>query len=103
MFPANVAIVSCVSPRTRGAKLLIMLVQLAGFEPATSGSTIRRSNHLSYSCTRPACERAEIRSRPLVWQAFRPGGWSPTAAASFKEKARATGPGHTLLKTLCGT
>ena len=26
------------------------LVQLGGFEPPTSGSTIRRSNQLSYSC-----------------------------------------------------
>src|SRR5262245_35502482 len=27
------------------------MVQLDGFEPSTSGSTDRRSNHLSYSCT----------------------------------------------------
>src|SRR6266700_5580582 len=27
------------------------MVQLGGFEPPTSGSTDRRSNHLSYSCT----------------------------------------------------
>jgi hypothetical protein len=27
------------------------LVQLGGFEPPTSGSTIRRSNQLSYNCT----------------------------------------------------
>ena len=33
------------------------LVQLGGFEPPTSGSTDRRSNHLSYSCT-SARERA---------------------------------------------
>jgi hypothetical protein len=26
------------------------VVQLGGFEPPTSGSTIRRSNQLSYSC-----------------------------------------------------
>ena len=29
----------------------IGLVQLGGFEPPTSGSTIRRSNQLSYNCT----------------------------------------------------
>ena len=28
------------------------MVQLGGFEPPTSGSTIRRSNQLSYSCMR---------------------------------------------------
>ena len=40
-------------------KPLRWLVQLGGLEPPTSGSTIRRSNQLSYSCTRPAQERAE--------------------------------------------
>jgi hypothetical protein len=29
----------------------VLLVQLGGLEPPTSGSTIRRSNQLSYSCT----------------------------------------------------
>ena len=28
-----------------------IVVQLGGFEPPTSGSTDRRSNQLSYSCT----------------------------------------------------
>ena len=38
--------------RRRSAKLKNeKLVQLGGFEPPTSGSTDRRSNHLSYSCT----------------------------------------------------
>jgi hypothetical protein len=50
MFPANVAIVSCVSMRRLVSKPLILLVQLGGLEPPTSGSTIRRSNQLSYSC-----------------------------------------------------
>ena len=30
--------------------LFIVLVQLGGFEPPTSGSTNQRSNQLSYSC-----------------------------------------------------
>jgi hypothetical protein len=30
---------------------LILLVQSGGLEPPTSGSTIRRSNQLSYDCT----------------------------------------------------
>ena len=32
----------------------VKLVQLGGLEPPTSGSTIRRSNQLSYNCTRGA-------------------------------------------------
>ena len=32
-------------------KYLIPLVQSGGIEPPTSGSTIRRSNQLSYDCT----------------------------------------------------
>jgi hypothetical protein len=43
------------------------MVQLGGLEPPTSGSTDRRSNQLSYSCTK-ARKRREIRSRLAVWQ-----------------------------------
>jgi hypothetical protein len=38
------------------------MVPLAGIEPATSGSTIRRSNHLSYNGTLP--ERIETETHP---------------------------------------
>ena len=50
------------------------MVQLGGFEPPTSGSTDRRSNHLSYSCTglgrrlHAPGERLETRSKPRSWQ-----------------------------------
>ncbi len=48
------------------------LVQLGGFEPPTSGSTIRRSNQLSYSCT---LESRETRGAPAQKQDF--GGVAP--------------------------
>jgi hypothetical protein len=35
------------------------MVQLGGLEPPTSGSTDRRSNQLSYSCTEPASKALE--------------------------------------------
>ena len=49
------------------------VVQLGGLEPPASGSTDRRSNQLSYSCTE--CEnglalRPEPRSQPGLWQAW---------------------------------
>src|SRR4029078_9083102 len=56
LFPQNVANVSFVWGRQADdpSQHLGWVVQLGGFEPPTSGSTDRRSNHLSYSCTRPA-------------------------------------------------
>ena len=47
------------------------MVQLGGFEPPTSGSTIRRSNQLSYNCTSGA---AEIMGRRGQMQAAPPCG-----------------------------
>src|SRR5438270_10692331 len=41
----------CLYRRAVATKSLIMMVQLGGLEPPTSGSTDRRSNQLSYSCT----------------------------------------------------
>ena|SRR5204862_8153046 len=38
------------------------MVQLPGLEPGTFGSTIRRSNQLSYSCTGHKTERKLVRS-----------------------------------------
>src|SRR3954447_3511211 len=46
--------VYCAAKRLIGQEQVRWMVQLGGFEPPTSGSTDRRSNHLSYSCTRPA-------------------------------------------------
>lgn len=37
------------------------MVQLGGLEPPTSGSTIRRSNQLSYSCTCPTTSQLQAR------------------------------------------
>ena len=44
------------------------LVQLGGFEPPTSGSTIRRSNQLSYNCT--PVERRNLVAAPRKIKAF---------------------------------
>lgn len=41
---------------------IAQMVQLPGLEPGTFGSTIRRSNQLSYSCTGPKTERKLVRS-----------------------------------------
>ena len=48
------------------------MVQLGGFEPPTSGSTIRRSNQLSYNCTRGRSATLEAfeRVRNLVRTSF---------------------------------
>ena len=44
------------------------LVQLGGLEPPTSGSTIRRSNQLSYNCTRLAASNGKARTRTgVLW------------------------------------
>jgi len=45
------------------------VVQLGGFEPPTSGSTIRRSNQLSYNCL---CEKKpETRGASQQKQGFK--------------------------------
>src|SRR3954464_2027814 len=77
VFPADVVNVSCVlRPQVLDlSRPVTGMVQLGGFEPPTSGSTDRRSNHLSYSCTAlgrryllPPSERLETRSKPRSWQ-----------------------------------
>ena len=54
------------------------VVQLGGLEPPTSGSTIRRSNQLSYNCTTTA-HTALRPKRPSPCPALSPGwAWLPT-------------------------
>jgi hypothetical protein len=49
-------------------KCLKRMVQLGGLEPPTSGSTIRRSNQLSYNCTRLAASNGKARTRTgVLW------------------------------------
>src|SRR4051812_35317842 len=94
MFPADVANVSCVLRRQTIdlSGVIEWMVQLGGFEPPTSGSTDRRSNHLSYSCTRPAWRGGrKLGATPFLGKGFPlwPAGTMPP-----KTKARATGPGY---------
>ncbi len=53
------------------------LVQLGGFEPPTSGSTIRRSNQLSYSCTGSCRTRRAGNYVPVPANASRSTGLDP--------------------------
>src|SRR5258708_4040891 len=85
-----------------GLAFLHGVVQLGGLEPPTSGSTIRRSNQLSYSCTRlaSAMRRAgrTLGTTLLFGKSCLPTGCLPDLGsrclrASFKRKTRATGPG----------
>ena len=68
------------------------MVQLGGFEPPTSGSTDRRSNHLSYSCT-------ATRARARAWRRAEPMGtvcrWQarPAASPAIKKQSPGGGPG----------
>src|SRR6185312_10131963 len=71
------------------------MVQLGGLEPPTSGSTIRRSNQLSYNCTRA---RSGRRGRKL---GFSPLKIKPTSAlaeiSGFAAKNAAAAPSSTHL------
>src|ERR1043166_4627323 len=99
MFPANVAIVSSVLRPGGPHNVLILLVQLGGFEPPTSGSTDRRSNHLSYSCTRPLPGGRKLGAGPLFGKGFCPARGSHSRAAAFKTKSPGDWPGLLTLLT----
>ncbi len=53
---------------------------MTGFEPATSGSTIRRSNQLSYThhagvsgdLTRENVDLSKVRRKPATWRSSQP-------------------------------
>src|SRR5688500_10121683 len=79
---------------SRKCKALFEMVQVGGLEPPTSGSTDRRSNQLSYTCTAAATALRTLRLRASIWQ--KP---PPARKGSFcHEKARATGPGSERLR-----
>ena len=100
MFPANVANVSFVLRGRRDPnrlnKWLISLVQLGGLEPPTSGSTIRRSNQLSYSCTK-ACVFGQARGpyvqHPFLARVAAHHSWSCGARVAFKKESPGNWPG----------
>src|SRR3954452_25072741 len=84
--------VYCAAKRLIGQEQVRWMVQLGGFEPPTSGSTDRRSNHLSYSCTRPAWRGGrKLGATPFLGKGF-PLLASGQGAA--QTKGRATGPGY---------
>src|SRR5947209_11259450 len=47
------------------------MVQLGGLEPPTSGSTDRRSNQLSYSCTGSRASGRKLEHEPEKWKPCR--------------------------------
>lgn len=59
-----------------------ILVRLLGIEPRTSGSTIRRSNHLSYN--RPS----EAMSLRRIGFQFKPPALAPGEACSKKKAGK---------------
>src|SRR3954463_10849176 len=71
------------------------MVQLGGFEPPTSGSTDRRSNHLSYSCTGLGryCFRPASGWKLGASPALGKGGAKAPNCAVPRKKAQANGPG----------
>src|SRR3954470_10892676 len=94
VFPPDVANVSCVLRRQAidSSGVIEWMVQLGGFEPPTSGSTDRRSNHLSYSCTRPAWRGGrKLGATPFLGKGF---PLSASGQRAAQTKARATGPGY---------
>src|SRR5271163_4419306 len=77
------------------------MVQLGGFEPPTSGSTIRRSNQLSYNCIRVPFNPFGVRAREIMGpsrqkQAHEGQLSSPCGALSGvrKRPADKTGPNN---------
>src|SRR3954471_17342596 len=96
VFPADVVNVSCVlRPQVLDlSRPVTAMVQLGGFEPPTSGSTDRRSNHLSYSCTRPAWRGGrKLGAKPPLGKGF-PALSCDRRRGVQQTKARATGPGY---------
>src|SRR5947209_12190980 len=69
------------------------MVQLGGLEPPTSGSTDRRSNQLSYSCTGSRASGRKLEHDPEKWKPCRsrksPGDW-PGLTQRYWQNAQAT-------------
>ena len=68
----------------------LKMVQLGGLEPPTSGSTIRRSNQLSYNCTVPRGERENM-ARTLQKQGIPPPASTNAPWTGAGKKSNALG------------
>ncbi len=64
------------------------MVQLGGLEPPTSGSTNRRSNQLSYNCTRGLAAN----SRALVRRSSRGGPYAAAMGGCALVLGKSLGP-----------